>query len=53
MDNPHILWNAFEEAHHKACLPGRLEIPMESFVTAVEIGLKESELRDDAQYCPG
>ncbi|WP_165106086.1 hypothetical protein [Caballeronia sp. SBC2] len=26
---------------------------MESFVRAVEIGLKESELRDDAHYRPG
>jgi hypothetical protein len=30
-----------------------LEIPMESFVRAVEIGLKESELRDDPHYRPG
>jgi hypothetical protein len=41
-----------EEAHNKACLPGRLEIPMESFVRAVEIVLKESELRDKADYRP-
>jgi hypothetical protein len=53
MDDAHVLWHAFEEAHNKACLPGRLEIPMESFVRAVEIGLKESELRDDAHYRPG
>jgi hypothetical protein len=52
-DDAHILWRAFEEAHNKARLPGRLEIPMESFVRAVEIGLKESELRDDAHYRPG
>jgi hypothetical protein len=45
--------HAFEEAHKKVCLPGLLEIPMESFVRAVAIGFKESELRDDAHYRPG
>jgi hypothetical protein len=51
-NDAYVLWRVFEEAHNKACLPGRLEIPMESFVRAVEIVLKESELRDDAHYCP-
>ncbi|MFM0758145.1 AAA family ATPase [Paraburkholderia strydomiana] len=46
------LWQAFEAAHHKANLAGRLAIPMESFARAVEIVLKESELRDGAGYCP-
>jgi hypothetical protein len=43
---------AFEAAQHKASLPGRLEIPMESFARAVEIVLKDSELRDAPGYCP-
>ena len=47
-----VLWNAFEVAHHKATLPGRLEIPMESFARAVEVILKDSELRDAPGYCP-
>lgn len=46
------LWNTFEAAHHKANLPGQLEIPMESFARAVEIVLKDSELRDARDYCP-
>jgi hypothetical protein len=46
------LWQAFEAAHHKASLPGNLEIPMDSFVRAVEIVLKESELKDAPGYCP-
>lgn len=46
------LWNAFEAAHHKASLPGRLEIPMESFARAVEVVLKDSELMDAPGYCP-
>jgi hypothetical protein len=46
------LWNAFDTAHKKANLPGRLAIPMESFARAVEIVLKESELKDNAGYCP-
>jgi hypothetical protein len=46
------LWQAFEDAHHKASLPGNLEIPMESFARAVEIVLKESELKDASGYCP-
>jgi hypothetical protein len=41
-DDAHVLWRAFEEAHNKACLPGRLEISMESFVRAVEIGLERA-----------
>lgn len=47
-----MLWRAFEAAHHKASLPGTLEIPMESFARAVEIVLKESELKDAPGYCP-
>jgi hypothetical protein len=46
------LWEAFEAAHHKASLPGQLEIPMESFARAVEIVLKDSELRDARGYGP-
>jgi hypothetical protein len=46
------LWTAFETARHKASLPGKLEIPMESFARAVEIVLKDSELRDARGYCP-
>jgi len=46
------LWQAFEAAHNKASLPGRLAIPMESFSRAVEILLKESEIRDAPGYCP-
>jgi hypothetical protein len=48
----HLLWNAFEILHHKHGLPGDLEIPMESFARAVEIVLKESELRDATGYRP-
>ncbi|WP_232072543.1 hypothetical protein [Paraburkholderia pallida] len=46
------LWNAFENAHHKANLPGRLAIPMESFARAVEIVLKDGELKDAPGFCP-
>jgi hypothetical protein len=46
------LWNSFEAAHHKASLPCRLEIPMESFARAVEVVLKDSELMDAPGYCP-
>ncbi|WP_232255989.1 hypothetical protein [Caballeronia glathei] len=46
------LWCAFETAHHKANLPDQLEIPMEPFARAVEIVLKDSELRDDRGYTP-
>jgi hypothetical protein len=46
------LWRAFESSHHKANLPGRLEIPMESFARVVEIVLKDSEIRDTPGYCP-
>jgi hypothetical protein len=46
------LWRTFEAAHHKANLPGKLELPMESFVRAVEIVLKDSELEDAPQYNP-
>lgn len=47
-----LLWQAFEAAHHRASLPGSLEIPMESFARAVEVVLKESELKDAPGYCP-
>ncbi|CAD6562214.1 hypothetical protein LMG28727_07687 [Paraburkholderia kirstenboschensis] len=30
------LWQTFEAAHHKASLPGNLDLPMESFVRAVD-----------------
>lgn len=36
-----LLWDTFEELHNKNGLPGRLEIPMESFARAVEIMLKD------------
>jgi hypothetical protein len=52
LDDADLLWQAFEAAHHKASLPGKLEIPMESFVRAIEIVLKESELKDAPDYCP-
>ncbi|SAK79565.1 hypothetical protein AWB82_05206 [Caballeronia glebae] len=45
------LWRAFEAPHHKANLPGELEVPMESFTRAVEIVLKD-ELRDGRGYRP-
>lgn len=47
-----LLWASFEQLHHKHNLPGELEIPMESFARAVEIVLKESELRDGPTYRP-
>lgn len=43
---------AFEAAHHKASLPGRLNISMELFARAVEVVLKDSELKDAPGYCP-
>jgi hypothetical protein len=46
------LWRTFEAAHHKANLPGQLEIPMESFARVVEIVLKDSEIKDAPGYCP-
>ncbi|MBF3432224.1 hypothetical protein ISG08_11350 [Burkholderia pseudomallei] len=52
LDDAGELWRAFEAAHHKARLPGRLEISMESFARAVEIVLKDSELMDAPGYCP-
>ncbi|OMR77010.1 hypothetical protein AQ727_17320, partial [Burkholderia pseudomallei] len=52
LDDAGELWRVFETAHHKASLPGRLEIPMESFARAVEIVLKDSELKDAPGYCP-
>jgi hypothetical protein len=47
-----LLWSAFETLHNKHGLPGPLEIPMDSFARAVEIVLKESELRDAPGYRP-
>ncbi|MFM0007979.1 ATP-binding protein [Paraburkholderia dipogonis] len=47
-----VLWNAFEAAHHRSSFLGHLEIPMESFVRAVEIVLKDSNLLDAPGYCP-
>ncbi|MCC8397481.1 ATP-binding protein [Paraburkholderia sp. MMS20-SJTR3] len=46
------LWQTFKAAHHKASLPGNLDLPMESFVRAVETFLKESEITDAPGYCP-
>ena len=51
-DEAPMLWAAFEQLHHKHGLPGELEIPMESFTRAVEIVLKDSELRDAPGYRP-
>ena len=42
----------FESLHHRLGLPGSLQIPMESFTRAVEIVLKDTELRDVAGYRP-
>jgi hypothetical protein len=47
-----LLWSAFERLHHRHGLPGPREIPMESFTRAVEIVLKDSEVRDGADYRP-
>jgi hypothetical protein len=47
-----VLWEAFSAAHHKASLPYKMEIPMEYFVRAVEIVLKDSETRDAPGYSP-
>ena len=51
-DDAPLLWAAFERLHHKHGLPGDLEIPMESFVRAVEIVLKDGWLRDATGYRP-
>lgn len=51
-DDAAVLWSAFEQLHHRHGLPGELEIPMESFTRAVEIVLKDSELRDSPKYRP-
>jgi hypothetical protein len=53
LDDAVPLWSAFEQLHHQAGLPGALEIPMESFARAVEIVLKDGELRDAPEYRPG
>jgi hypothetical protein len=47
-----VLWNAFVAIHNKSGLGGTLEIPMESFARAVEIVLKESEVRDAPDFHP-
>ena len=47
-----LLWNAFSTLHHKHGLPGELEIPMDSFARAVEIVLKEGEMRDASNFRP-
>ena len=47
-----LLWDAFSGLHHKHGLPGELEIPMDSFARAVEIVLKEGELRDASNFRP-
>ena len=51
-DDAPLLWNTFDQLHHKHGLSGELEIPMESFARAVEIVLKDSELRDAPDYRP-
>lgn len=52
LDDADTLWHAFEAAHHRASLPGALEISMESFARAVEIVLEDSELQDAPGYGP-
>ena len=52
-DDAAWLWKAFERLHQQHGLAGTLEIPMESFARAVEIVLKESELRDAAGLSAG
>ena len=47
-----LLWDAFSALHHRHGLPGELEIPMDSFARAVEIVLKEGELRDASNFRP-
>lgn len=51
-DDAAMLWDAFEQLHNRAGLPGSLEIPMDSFARAVEIVLKDSELRDASDFRP-
>ena len=51
-DDAALLWDAFDRLHHKQSLPGELEIPMESFTRAVEIVLKDGEVRDAPGYRP-
>ena len=51
-DDAALLWNAFSDLHHKHGLPGELEIPMDSFARAVEIVLKEGEMRDASNFRP-
>jgi len=52
VDDAPLLWDAFERLHQRHALPGPLEIPMESFTRAVEIVLKDSDLRDAPGYQP-
>ena len=51
-DDAALLWDAFDRLHHKQGLPGEVEIPMESFTRAVEIVLKDGEVRDAPGYRP-
>ena len=51
-DDAALVWNAFSDLHHKHGLPGELEIPMDSFARAVEIVLKEGEMRDASNFRP-
>ncbi|WP_321845021.1 hypothetical protein [Paraburkholderia bannensis] len=43
VSDAHQLWQTVEDAHRKASLLGKLYLPMESFVRAVDFILKESE----------
>lgn len=52
VDDAQVLWDAFASLHNKSGLPGKLEIPMESFTRAVEIVLKESQALDELKYRP-
>jgi hypothetical protein len=52
VDDAPLLWEAFEQLHHRHSLAGSLEIPMESFTRAVEMVLKDCQLRDTSGYQP-
>lgn len=52
VDDAQVLWDDFASLHNKSGLPGKLEIPMESFTRAVEIVLKESQALDELKYRP-
>jgi transposase InsO family protein len=51
-DDAAVLWDAFDQLHHKQGLPVDLEIPMESFTRVVEIVLKDCEVRDARGWRP-